>query len=286
MTPPACLVVFLLLALPPETPSAESAPPAPLSPMALLLTLEVEDMDRDIGHQRETVASSRQRALATQKLGARGTASLDELEQEAADARYQEGRLVEMAAVRELKTYQRDILNGATTSDGSREYDLVKAVLSAQEATARVEADFRSYRQRQAISLLRRNAVSREYKDNVDVDAENAQVGLAMMRMRLARHALEAARRPVGGRSDPAEPSRREVDFLRATLEHDRHVAALAQARAAVARDRARGPSASASELESLRVAIESAEATIVADLKALEHAEAPPPRPLPATAP
>ena len=282
MTPPTALAI-LLAALGAEP--TEAAKPG-LPPVAVLLTLEVEDLERDIGHQGEAVTTSRQRLAAAQKLGARGSASQDELEQEAADARYQEARLVEMKAVRDLKALQRDILSGTVAGDEEKEYGLVRAVLKSQEATAQVEADFRAYRQRQARLLLQRKAVSREFKANADVDAESALSAVTQMHVRQARLAREFALRPGAGPADSQETKRREIAFLRATLDHARQLAALAHARAAVVRDRVRVQGTSAVEIDGLRQAADAADARVAADAEALARAEAPPPTPSPAPTP
>ena len=277
--PPALLASLILLGAAPAQARVQPDPKPGLPPLAVLLGAEVDDLDRDLGHQREIASSSRQRLATAQRLAARGAASQDELEQEAADARFQEARVAEMAAVRDLKAYQRDVLAATLRADPAREYALVQDVLTSQEGSAQVEVDFRAYRKRQAQALHRRNAISLENRDRAELDADTALASVALLRARRAHVALEFARRPGAPRADPAELVRLEIDYARIRVAQDRISASIAHDRADLARDSARPKGTPVAQIEALNKAAEQADATLAADLKRLADLEQNAPR-------
>ena len=273
------MVVFAALTLALAGP-VEANPQPGKAPLALLLSLEVEDMDRDIARQHEIALASRQRLSQAQRAAQRGIASTDEVEQEAADSRFQAARETEMAAVRALKAYQRDVLGGDAKADLDGEYALVLGVLASQEATARVEAAFRAFKFKQAQALSRRGAISKAERDAAEVEAGNAQAAVALMKTRQARLAWEQARGPVRKPADRAEVRRLERAYLRLSADHAAIVAEVARARFEQARDRAR-PGATPAELEPLQKARDAALAALDADRKRLDDLgpdSAPPP--------
>lgn len=283
---PAAFAICALLGAAPAPAQAQVNPEPGLPPLAVLLGAEVDDLDRDLGHQRVILGTSRQRLAAAQRLATLGATSQDELEQEAADARFQEARVGEMAAVRDLKVYQRDLLAGigpgALKADPAREYALVLAVLKSQEATAQIEVDFRTFRRRQAQALHRRNAISRESRAQAELETDTARASVALLRARRSRLTLEFARRPGAPRAEVAERVPLEIAYRRALVDHGRLTATIAHARAdlALARDRVRPKGTPAAENEALSQAAAAADAALTAELNRLEELEATPPRP------
>lgn len=275
---PMTLVLLLTLTLLGRA-EAKSDPRPSLPPLAVLLSAEVEDLDRDLDRQREAVVAGRQRLAAAQRLAMRGLSSRDEIEQEAADARFQEARAAEMASVRDLKAHQRDVLSGNARRDDRREFDLVMAVLKSQETTARIEADFRAYRLRQAQALYKRNVIAKLDIRQAELEANSALMSIALLRARQARLVLEFARRPGAKAADPAELTRLKVEYLRALVRHERMAAILARTRLDLARDRALSIPPNHDEIEGLQKASEQASATLAADRKRLAELD---PTPLP----
>ena len=272
---PAMLLALTLALLGPVEVDARGGTP----PIAVLLGLEVDDLDRDIKRQHEALLASRQRLAQTQRMAQRGIASADSVEQEAADARFQAARESEMAAVRVLKAYQRDLIAGAGKGDPEREYALVLDVLKSQEATARVESDFRAFMLKQAQALIKRGAISKAERDSAEVEATSALASVALLKARQARLDLENARRPAAKGAEPEQVRLLEVAHLRAVVEHATLAATAARLRFEQARDRARPP-ATPSELDPLRKALDEADATLAADRRRLE-ANDPPPAPV-----
>ncbi len=267
------MLLILALALMRPVEAADDVKPGRPA-LAFLLSVEVDDLERDAKRQHETVLASRQRLATSQRMAQRGLASVDAVEQEAADARFQQAREAEMSSVRLLKAYQRDVLNGATPADPNREFELVLDVLQSQEATARVEADFRGFKHKQAQTLWRRGAISRPERDSADLESANAQASVALLKTRQARLALLQARRPKEGRAVPGEVRRRELALLRAQVEHETLVATVTLSRFEQARERGR-PSPTPAELEALHKTSEEAQAILAGDRKRLAEAEA-----------
>jgi len=269
------MLLLLTLALlgPVEADDAANARPGRAA-LAFLLGVEVDDLERDTKRQHETVLASRQRLATAQRMAQRGFASVDAVEQEAADARFQEAREAEMTSVRILKAYQRDVLTGDSRPDARKEYELVLDVLKSQEATARVESDFREFKLKQALALSRRGVLSRPERDTAELEAANAQASVALLKVRQAGLALAHARRPGADRAEADEVPRLELAHLRALVEHETLAATVARSRFEQARDRGR-PAATPAELEALQKVSDEATGTLAADRKRLARAEA-----------
>ena len=175
------------------------------NPLALARLVEVEDLEREIQRLEDGVKMKRPHLAASKRLQQRGAVSDAEVEREESDLRFDESRLAETRAFRELKQYELEVLIGKRAVDDRESFRLVLAWLEGSEEIARVDAEHRAYELERELFLLKRNAVGRVEAQIVAINEAQARATLALSRTRTARVRIEIAERA----GDPAPKTAR-----------------------------------------------------------------------------
>ena len=194
------LVVGLVLLAQPKADPASS-------PHVLHLSMEIDDLDREIQRLHDTVLLKRGQIVSTQRLSQRGLISRSDFERETSDLRYQEAHEEESIAYRALKGHERDVLAGATPPDEVKAYTLLLDWLRKQEAIAQVDRDFRTFTLKQTRALFQRKAVAKQEIDAAELGLNTAEANIALSHSRQAKVLLELAARR-GEKADPADYER------------------------------------------------------------------------------
>ena len=258
------------------------ADPGP-SPHVLHLSMEIDDLDREIQRLHDSVLLRRGQLAGTQRLSQRGLVSRTDLERDTADLRYQEAHEEESIAYRALKTHERDVLARAVPADEVKAYTLLLDWLKTQEAIAQVDRDFRAFTRKQTRALFQRKAVAKQEIDAAELAFNTAEANIALSRSRQAKVLLELAARRGAKPVDPSEYERLKLDYLKAQIRYYEVTVEGARNRLEIAVERSKRGLIPSQELAIFQQAATDAEATLAEERKKLDE---PPPRPVAAPAP
>ena len=179
-------------------------------PLVLHRSMEIDDLDREILRQQDSVTLKRSRIIASQKLAQRGLVSPGDLERETADLRYDEAKEAESIAFRVLKTYERDVALATIPADEQKAFSLLLVWVRKQMAIAQVDQDYRASALKQTRTLFTKQAVSKQELDEAEISFNTAEATIALTRSREAQVLMEMAR---GSRTKPGD--RAEVARLK-----------------------------------------------------------------------
>jgi multidrug resistance efflux pump len=271
---------LLLLGLALVAQAAKDAPASSL--LASHIGMELDDLDYEIRRQESALQLAKGRLISTQRALQRGVASRSELEQVNADVRSLEAREAEAVAFRDLKEYQRDVLNGTVQADDEKIYALLLDLLKKQETMAQVELDLQGYLLKQDDALLARGAIGRPERDGVALDFDMARLHVALSRTRQAQLALEHASKPGPKAATPSDGQKLKIQYLQSRVQYYEIGAAIAKSRVDMAKDQLRHGLMTASDVDYYEKALDAAEQTLAAERKRLEQPDAPAPASLP----
>src|SRR5262245_64075773 len=86
-------------------------------PLALHRTMELDDQEREIRRQHDLVLTKQAQFQNSRHLAEKGLISRDQLERDRSEMRFNEAREQELRAYRDLKSYERDVLQGTSQAD-------------------------------------------------------------------------------------------------------------------------------------------------------------------------
>lgn len=240
-------------------------------PLPLHRAMEVEDIDRQGRQLRDQIAEAETRYAKVRELAERKVVPVVELKREAAELDHLKARAVELQAFRALKLHEREVLATGINNEAIT-YDLLLALLKAQEEMARVEREFRRYEYLQTAALRKAGAVSDEELARAKSNYDLASANLNMSRARQEQVALELAVRK-GEQAFEANAFRDlKLRAVRARLVYDELAAEAIRRRLDLARERARRGLTANAELEALSAALKQAQAEVEADRTELER--------------
>lgn len=189
------LIAWIALSCPASADGPPAAADDNLFPLTLHRTMELDDQLREVRRQHDQVTARRAQFQNTRVLFDRKLISREQYERERADLKFQEAREAEMIAYKDLKVFERNALDGGEPADPTAGSKLLLALLSRQEAMARVEMEYRGFRLSQEQALYERNATSRFQRDLALIDFETARGNVEISVARQAQVAMELAAR-------------------------------------------------------------------------------------------
>lgn len=269
----ASVAIALVLA---TTGQRLAQPPTEHFPLALHRSMELDDQDREIRRQHETVLAKKGQLTTTRKLADRGLVSRDDLQRETSDVLYQEAKEAEMIAYRTLKAHERDVLAQVVTSDESTAYRLLLDLLRKQQVMARVDLDYRAYRLKQDQALLDRNALNRWQRDISLLDYAAARGNVAISEARQAQVAMEIAARDGEKPYDPQEYLRLKGAYINARIRYTEIRVAGLKNRLEMARQSVKLAILAQGEVDALEKMLADAQVDLEDEKKLLDDLKAP----------
>ncbi len=247
-------------------------------PLALHRSMEIDDLDREILSLHDTTLLKRAQLASSQRLAQRGLVARGDIERETSELRYQEAREAETKSYRSLKAYERDVMGQVIPADERKSYALLLDLVRKQLAISQIDVDYRGYLLKQDRALMTRKAISRQELQAAELAYNTAQASVALSRSREAQVLMELTARSGEKAYDPAEYRRLKSEYMKARVHYYEVTAEGAHRRVEIARERSRLGLTVANEIPILEQAAADAEASLVAERKALQRVLTPPP--------